>query len=351
MLINSQHFSVESVLEVHPDKVCDQICDAILDSYLGFDDQAKVAVECLGTGTSLVIGGEVFSSAEVDVEKIANQVYQEIGYQDCLSVTNLIKEQSPQLRQPISLGAAGDQGIMYGFACQMHENLLPLGVSLAHSIAKEIDILRKRTNQFYPDGKVQITYIGETIDTILISVQHPPELGLKGLRALVLNEAVAKVVSLNQIRQIMVNNKSTFFKGGFSNDTGLSGRKIICDTYCGLAPHGGGSFSGKDPSKIDRSGAYMARFVAKNIVANGLSRYCLLSVAYAFGEDKPIMLSVETGEKKRDQSIRKIVLEKFDFRPSCIIERLNLKRIKFRDTSKYGHFGNEEYTWEKVFPI
>ena len=159
------------------------------------------------------------------------------------------------------------------------------------------------------------------------------------MRALVLNEAVAKVVSLNQIRQIMVNNKSTFFKGGFSNDTGLSGRKIICDTYCGLAPHGGGSFSWKDPSKIDRSGAYMARFVAKNIVANGLSRYCLLSVAYAFGEDKPIMLSVETGEKKRDQSIRKIVLEKFDFRPSCIIERLNLKRIKFykRKTGVRSH--------------
>ena len=350
MLYGIDDYTVESVLEGHPDKVCDQICDSILDAYLDSDTDAKVAVECMGTGNTLFIGGEVFSNSNINVENIAARTYEDIGYTDKLEIFNRINIQSKQLRDPVLMGAAGDQGIIYGFACGGEYNYLPYGVYIINAIAEKIDLLRKNTNLYLPDGKVQITFMSGEVETLIVNIQHYENSNLDRLREIILNE-VSKILPAKSINKILFNNKSDFVNGGFSNDTGLSGRKIINDTYCGLVPHGGGAFSGKDPSKVDRSAAYMARFVAKNIVANELAEHCLVSVAYAFGEEEPVMLNARTENAKRNKKIEEVIKNSFDFRPNAIIERLILKKVNYRNTSKYGHFSNKKYPWEKIISI
>lgn len=351
MLSKLKNYTVESVLAGHPDKVCDQICDAILDRYLEGDENSKVSVECLGSGTFLIIGGEVSSNTNIKVEGIAQAIYNQIGYDNKLTILNKINIQSVQLRRVVDIGAAGDQGTMYGFACNSEFNFLPYGVYLINAIAKEIDLLRKQTSLYLPDGKVQVTFKGNCIDTLVISVQHSKDSNIDYLRSEILEKAVSKIIPLENIKTVLFNHNSSFINGGFINDTGLSGRKIINDTYCGLIPHGGGSFSGKDPSKVDRSAAYMTRFVAKNIVANEISKSCLISASYAFGVEEPLMLEVLTDNDKNNLKVAKLVLEKFDFRPNAIIERLGLKRTKYQSTSTYGHFFESTYNWEKVVSI
>lgn len=340
--------TVETVLEGHPDKVCDQISDAILDEYLKYNRNSNVAIECLGTGNTLFIGGEVFSSTNVNIETIANNVYRSIGYVNKLNIIENINKQSEQLRLSIENKAAGDQGIMYGYACNSEYNYLPYSIYAVNMIAEKIDSLRKRENKYLPDGKVQITFNKNKIDTLVINIQHKKETDIEELRNLILNQAVNSVIPTDEIRKIYFNNNSKFISGGFENDTGLTGRKIICDTYCGLVPHGGGAFSGKDPSKVDRSATYMARFVAKNLVANEVCKECKVSVAYVFGEEKPIMVDVKTDSIKSSKLAKRIISEQFDFRPKAIIERLSLDTFSYRQTAIYGHFTNSKYPWETI---
>jgi S-adenosylmethionine synthetase len=344
-------YTVESVLEGHPDKVCDQISDAILDSYLEQDSCSLAAIECLGTGNHLTIGGEVFSSASIDAVRIAKRVYEEIGYTDKLRVVNRLSVQSEQLRCSILSGSAGDQGIMYGYACNSSYNYLPYGVYAASSIAKEIDSLRKSSLRYLPDGKVQITIENGSAVTLVISIQHSIDSDIEEIKRLVLSKAVSRVLPINDLREIFFNHNSSFHSGGFSNDTGLSGRKVAVDTYGGLVPHGGGAFSGKDPTKMDRSAAYMARFVAKNVVANKYAEFCLVSAAYVFGLEKPVMLEVRTNNPDKDPQLLDLIKDNFDFRPKAIIERLGLATTKYRKTANYGHFLNSEFSWENIISI
>lgn len=351
MCVHSSYYSVEAVLQGHPDKVCDQIADAVLDVFLQTDSNAKVAVECLGCGNKLHLAGEVNTSAHIDIERIAREVYRDIGYTQAIHVSSHIQSQSAQLRAVVDFGAAGDQGILYGFAVNSLFNCLPYGVFAINAIAKAIDGLRHRTRLFLPDGKVQATIRNGEIETLVISVQHEPDADLDSLRTSILDEAVRKVVPLDETKRVMFNNKSSFFAGGFANDTGLTGRKQAMDTYCGLAPHGGGSFSGKDPTKVDRFAAYMARFMAKSIVANGMADHCTISLAYAFGEAEPVMIHLRSNNSDRDDTLLALVSDKFDLRPPAIIERLDLRRTLFRPTATYGHFTDPEYPWERVTPL
>lgn len=346
--------TVEAVLAGHPDKLCDLICDNILDAYLLIDPKSTVAVECMGSGTTLVIGGEVFSSDQVDAIEIAIDTYKQIGYSSDIRVENLIRIQSQQTRQPVVAGAAGDQGIMYGYACgHKSSNYLPLATHVVQSLAREIDALRRKSlNKYLPDGKVQITYKGEEIQSLVISVQHSPESEIELLRQFILSDAAEKLIDLSDVPNIFFNYNSKFYLGGFEADSGLSGRKIIMDTYCGLAPHGGGSFSGKDPSKVDRTAAYMARYVAKNIVSNELAEECLLSLAYVFGLEEPVMVSVETGQATLNNSLTRLVNDRFDFRPMAMIERLSLDSFtSFYKTANYGHFSDSTYPWEQIVQL
>lgn len=348
---SSSCYAVESVLKGHPDKVCDQVCDAVLDAYLIQDRHARVAVECMGTGATLAIAGEVGSSANVEIDRIAESVYGEIGYTDKLTVLNLIGRQSEQLAQPVIHGAAGDQGVMYGFACADAYNNLPWGLYVINAVAREIDLLRENSNLFLPDGKVQATIRGDSVESLVISVQHHAGADLASLRHLILSGAVSRVVAINDIGRIFFNNNSSFVRGGFANDSGLSGRKIVVDAYGGLAPHGGGSFSGKDPSKVDRCAAYMARFAAKNVVNNGFAARCLISVAYVFGEAKPVMIEVDVGNDGARENLSRFIREKFDFRPDAIAERLGLRSTTYRPTATYGHFSDPSYPWEQLVAL
>ncbi len=342
------YYTTEAVLEGHPDKVCDQIADAVLDAILQADAHAKVAIECLGTGSFLFLAGEIFADAEVDAEGVAHSVYKEIGYADKLTVIRRIQGQSSQLRRAVDSGAAGDQGIMYGFACASEFNYLPYGIYVVNAIAKAIDTLRKRTHIYLPDGKVQATIRDGAIETLVISVQHSPDADVELLRHTVLEKAVTPIVALDRIQRVLFNHHCDFVAGGFANDTGLTGRKIANDTYCGLIRHGGGSFSGKDPSKVDRTGTYMARFVAKSIVANGLAESCTISLAYAFGEAEPVMVHLNTEDRNRDDRLLAFVKDRFDLRPGAIADRLGLRQTKYRPTATYGHFSDPAYPWEQI---
>jgi len=344
-------YTIESVLKGHPDKVCDQICDSILDAYLRKDPLSHVAIESLGTGNELVIAGEVLSSAEVNVGNIANNVYSDIGYDNRINIIDKISKQSEQLRNVVNHGKAGDQGIMYGFACNAGTNYLPDGIFLINEIARNVDRLRTETDELLPDGKVQLTFDKNAITNLTISIQHRPESDLLKLKSLFETKIVNDFLSSWTVRQFHFNYNSNFIKGGFQNDTGLSGRKIIIDTYGGLAPHGGGSFSGKDPTKMDRTGAYMARFVAKNVVANNLANECTVAIAYGFGVEEPIMVSLNTEDKMQDKILLDHIKSVFDFRPQAIIERLDLRNTSFRPTSVYGHFSDPNYEWERIIEI
>ncbi len=349
---HNNNYTVESVTSGHPDKICDQISDAILDAYLTLDPKSRVAVEVFGGHGKLIIGGEVTSKGEVDYVKIAKKIYKEIGYDDELEVSAHIIPQSPEIALGVNTGGAGDQGIMYGFATNETPEFLPKGVVLAHKLAKHLEDARKNKEIKWlrPDGKTQVTYTHGKLHTVLVSTQHSSDVKLEEVRKEITEKIIYPLLSKEEKKtvKILVNPTGQFIQGGFKADSGLTGRKIIVDTYGGLIPHGGGCFSGKDATKVDRSGAYMARFVAKNLVSGGYGKEVLVSVAYAIGMAEPLMIEV-FNEKGED--LMKIVQKNFDFRPLSIIKRLNLDSPIFLQTATYGHFGKENLPWEKIEKI
>ena len=341
MKYNEKTYTVESVLRGHPDKICDQISDVILDAYLEKDKMAQTAIECLGTRNKLIVAGEIKSSEEIEIESLSRKTYCEITGTSDIEVINLTSKQSEQLGDAIKVGGAGDQGVMYGYACKTEYNYLPYGYWLVNDIAKRLDELREKTKIFLPDGKVQAVVEKGKLKRVTVSVQHPLKCNMEELE-----KAIKKVINLDGA-VVDVNTDKYFIKGGINNDTGLTGRKIIVDTYGGLAPHGGGAFSGKDPTKVDRSAAYMCRYIAKSLVANDFATECQVAVSYNFGEYRPAMIAV-TADGEYSEKITRFVKSKFDFSPNSIIERLNLRFTKYYPTSRYGHFTDPKYEWEKI---
>lgn len=343
--------TVESVTEGHPDKICDQISDAILDAYLEKDISSRVAVEVFGSHGILIIGGEVTSKADIKPEIIAENLYKKIGYKEKLELFVNIEKQSPDIAMGVDTGGAGDQGIMYGYATDETPEFLPKAIVIVHALTRGLADLRKHHPDFFwlgPDGKAQITVNGENIKTILVSAQHNETVTTEVIKEMLTRHLIRPITGATERMEVLINPTGRFVKGGFIADTGLTGRKIMVDTYGGLLPHGGGAFSGKDPSKVDRSAAYMARFAAKNIVANDYAKNCLVSVAYAIGQEEPLMVSARSSDGK-DLSL--IVKQKFDFRPRAIIERLNLLRPIYLQTASYGHFGKSDLPWEEIIVL
>ena len=373
-MVSRYLFSSESVTEGHPDKMCDQISDSILDEFLSRDANSRVAIESLTTTGTVFIAGEVTSKGSVDVQKVVRDTIREIGYTradfgfDCNScaVFTSIHEQS----NDISLGVtpteikdqgAGDQGLVFGYASEETPEFMPLPIIMAHKLCMKLSEVRKRKELEWvrPDGKSQVSvvyedFIPKRIDTVVLSTQHSPDIELDQLR----EEIIAKVIRptcfewLDSQTKFIINPTGRFVSGGPSADTGLTGRKIIIDTYGGMGRHGGGAFSGKDPSKVDRSACYMARYIAKNIVAAELARKCEVQIAYAIGMAEPVSVMVDTfGTGRIDQEqIENKVKKNFDMRPSKIIETLSLKRPIYKKTAAYGHFGRNDpsFSWEKT---
>ncbi len=372
-------FTSESVSAGHPDKVCDQISDAILDAYLAEDPNSRVACETIIKNNMVFIAGEITSLGNPDLEPIVRQTINNIGYDtddygfngDTCEFTNLVFQQSPDIAQGVNEGegedleqGAGDQGLMFGYACKETESLMPLPIDLSHKLVKKQADLMKAGEIAWlrPDAKSQVSVIyednGKTIkglSAIVLSTQHDEDVSLKEIKEQVMEKIIKPIVPNEWIldsTNIYINPTGKFVIGGPVGDCGLTGRKIIVDTYGGMARHGGGAFSGKDPSKVDRSGAYAARYVAKNIVAAGLADYCEIQVSYAIGIAKPTSITVNTfnSEKISKDSIQKIVEEKFDLRPKSIINMLDLKKPIYLPTAAYGHFGRTDIdlSWERT---
>ncbi len=375
--MNEFLFTSESVSEGHPDKVADQVSDAILDAIFTQDPHARVACETLVTTNLCVLAGEITTKAVVDYNSVARDVIRRIGYNDpalgfdadSCAVMTTIHKQSPDIAQGVNEGeglfldqGAGDQGLMFGYACKETPQLMPLPIYLAHRLVERQAELRKdgRLPWLRPDAKSQVTvrYVDGHpvhVDTVVLSTQHHPEISHGQLTEAVVEEIIKPVIPKEMINgniKYLVNPTGRFVIGGPHGDTGLTGRKIIVDTYGGAAPHGGGAFSGKDPSKVDRSAAYAARYVAKNIVAAGLASRCLVQVAYAIGVAQPVSLMVETfgTGKIPEHRIEELVRQHFDLRPKGIIQALDLLRPIYAKTAAYGHFGRDEpeFTWEVV---
>jgi len=373
-MVSRYLFSSESVTEGHPDKMCDQISDSILDEFLSRDANSRVAVESLTTTGTVFIAGEVTSKGSVDVQKVVRDTIREIGYTradfgfDCNScaVFTSIHEQS----NDISLGVtpteikdqgAGDQGLVFGYASEETPEFMPLPIIMAHKLCMKLSEVRKRKELEWvrPDGKSQVSvvyedFIPKRIDTVVLSTQHSPDIELDQLREEIITKVIHPTCSewLDSQTKFIINPTGRFVSGGPSADTGLTGRKIIIDTYGGMGRHGGGAFSGKDPSKVDRSACYMARYIAKNIVAAELARKCEVQIAYAIGMAEPVSVMVDTfGTGRIDQEqIENKVKKNFDMRPSKIIETLSLKRPIYKKTAAYGHFGRNDpsFSWEKT---
>lgn len=344
-------YTTESVLKGHPDKVCDQISDAILDAYLRINPNTRTAIECLGSGNTLIVAGEISNNTEyIDIEKVVIDTYKTIGYNSDLNIVNLLELQSYQLSDAIRHGGAGDQGIVYGYGINNDYNYLPYGNYIANLIAQKIDKYRNNCDYLLPDGKIQVRFEDNNLIQLTINVQHKPETPIEHIEHDIMQNVLSDLIDCRNV-DIQINRNSKFFNGGFSNDTGLTGRKLMVDTYGGLVVHGGGAFSGKDPTKIDRSGAYMARFVAKNIIANGLEKECMIGLAYMFGVEHPTMISVSTDKNKNNRALKEFIISKFDFRPNAIIEQLELKAPIYTPTSIYGHFQNPSYNWEKIISL
>ena len=341
-------YTAESVTSGHPDKVCDQISDAILDAYLEQDPKSRVAVETFGSHGMLIIGGEVTSSGDIAAAEIGRSVYRDIGYEDNLNIITNIVQQSPDIAQGVDTGGAGDQGIMYGYATDETPEFMPLASSLSHRLTRGLERLRREDPEcswLGPDGKSQVTIHNGRVKTVLISTQHADRISQEEIRGHLIKKLISPLIGDVSDVEILVNPTGKFVIGGFASDTGLTGRKIMVDTYGGQFGHGGGAFSGKDPTKVDRSAAYMCRFVAKNLVANGLAKRSMVSVAYAIGRADPVMVHAED-ENGNDLSGR--VLSVFDFRPRAIIERLDLMRPIYFVTASYGHFGKAGLPWEEI---
>ena len=343
-------YTVESVTSGHPDKVCDQISDAILDECLKQDPLTRAGIETFGNHGLLVVGGEVTTKANFNAEEIVKKVYKDIGYDKELKIIIGIVKQSPDIAQGVDVGGAGDQGIMYGFATDETPELMPLAVVSVHKLAHGLENLRKQGSISWlrPDGKTQITVENGKIKTILVSCQHDENISQEEIKQTLIEKLIKPIIGDISGVEILVNPTGRFVQGGFEADAGLTGRKIMVDTYGGLITHGGGCFSGKDPSKVDRSAAYMCRFVAKNLVANGHAKQCLVSVAYAIGKAEPLMVEAidENG-----QSLVEFVKGKFDFRPKAIIERLDLRKPIYQQTAAYGHFEGASLPWEEIVEL
>jgi S-adenosylmethionine synthetase len=370
-------FSSESVSEGHPDKVADQISDAILDAIIAQDPKARVACETMVTTGMAVIAGEITTSAVIDYSKIVRETIREIGYNDsqmgfdwetCAVLTSIDK-QSPDISMGVTEGegmfkdqGAGDQGIMFGYACNETDELMPMPILLSHQLVKRLADVRKSGELHFlrPDSKSQVSIRYENdkpvyVDTVVISTQHTPDVSHDAIKEGIIDAVVKKVIPANLMDEktrIYINPTGRFVVGGPMGDCGLTGRKIIVDTYGGAGRHGGGAFSGKDPSKVDRSAAYMGRYVAKNLVASGVCEKCEVQVAYAIGVAEPVSIMVNTfgTGTVAESRIVQIIREVFDMRPRAIIEQLDLLRPIYKLTAAYGHFGRElpEFTWEKT---
>ena len=362
----------ESVTEGHPDKVCDQISDAILDDLFRQDPQSRVAVECLTTTGTVHVAGEVTTNGYVDVQKVVRATLKEIGYTDpafgidCddAGVWSAIHEQSPDISQGVTEGAnkeqgAGDQGMMYGYACNETEELIPLPISLAHKLTRRLAYVRKEgiIPHLGPDGKSQVSVQYEDnkpkkVTAVVIAQQHKAELDEHKLREQIKEHVIDPICKdyIDTDTKIFINGTGAFIIGGPEGDTGLTGRKIIVDTYGGVGRHGGGAFSGKDPSKVDRSGAYAARYVAKNIVAAGLAEKCEVQLSYCIGIAEPTSVNIDCfGTNKIDEEkISELVKKNFELKPKGIIDSLKLRRSIYKKTAAYGHFGRDDpdFTWE-----
>jgi S-adenosylmethionine synthetase len=363
-------FTSESVTEGHPDKISDQISDAVLDAALTVDPKARVACETLVTTGLVVVAGEITTNAVIDYSRVAREAIREIGYTrakygfdcDTCAVLSALDRQSPDIAMGVDTGGAGDQGLMFGYACNETPELMPLPIQLAHMLARRLSEVRKSGELPYlrPDGKSQVTVEYRDgrpfrLEAVVISSQHADDVTNEQLRAEIQEKVIKHTVSselLDKDTKYHINPTGRFVNGGPQGDAGVTGRKIIVDTYGGYAPHGGGAFSGKDPTKVDRSAAYMARYVAKNIVAAGLADRCTVQLAYAIGVADPVSVFVNTEGTGRisESALSKLVRDHFELTPRGIIESLNLRRPIYKATAAYGHFGrNEEgFTWEKT---
>ncbi len=363
-------FTSESVTEGHPDKIADQISDAVLDAILEQDPTGRVACETLVTTGLAVIAGEITTNAKVNYKQIVRDTIDDIGYNnasygyDCntLSVIDAVGTQSPDIAQGVDTGGAGDQGLMFGFACNETPELMPLPIQLAHNLTRALSEARRSGQLPYlrPDGKSQVSVEYRDgkpfrVEAVVVSTQHSDDVTTEQLRSDILEKVIKTTVSsdlLDENTKFHINPTGRFVIGGPMGDAGLTGRKIIVDTYGGYAPHGGGAFSGKDPTKVDRSAAYMARYIAKNIVAAGLADKCTVQLAYAIGVAEPVSVLVDThGTSNVDElKLAEAVRKNFQLTPKGIIETLDLRRPIFKATAKFGHFGrtNDEFTWEKT---
>jgi len=369
----SYYFTSESVSEGHPDKVSDQISDAVLDDILSNDKDARVACETFCATGLVLVGGEITTSHYVDTQKLVREVVESIGYTkgeyrfdfNSINVMSAINKQSPDIARGVDTGGAGDQGMMFGYANRETKEYMPLAITLAHRLMKELASIRKRKNGLMPylrpDSKSQVTieYNDKDepvrIDAVVVSTQHDPGVSQKKIKSDIIDGLIKKFLPselLDRNTKFHVNPTGMFEIGGPHGDTGLTGRKIIVDTYGGRAPHGGGAFSGKDPSKVDRSATYAARHIAKNVVASGRADECLIQISYAIGVPEPVSIYVKTNctSNGSDKEIANIIRKEVDLTPKGIIRRLDLRRPIYRKTSNYGHFGrpDKDFNWEKL---
>ena len=368
-------FTSESVTEGHPDKLCDHVSDAILDAILTQDKRARVACETLAKTGMVVVAGEITTKAIIDFPSIVRKTVRDIGYTHSdigfdaatCAVITAVEQQSPDIAQGVDEGkgldkeqGAGDQGLMFGYACDETENLMPAPIDYAHQLARQLTAIRKskKVDFLRPDGKTQVTleYVDNEpvrVDAIVVSTQHDEKVKYKTLREAIVELVIEKVIPkklIDKNTKFHVNPTGRFVVGGPMGDCGLTGRKIIVDTYGGMGRHGGGAFSGKDPSKVDRSACYYARFVAKNVVAAGLAKRCEVQIAYAIGVAKPVGVHVNTfgTGKISDEKLEAYILDKFDMRPKALIDELGLLAPQYLPTAGYGHFGRSEFSWEKT---
>ncbi len=366
---NSYFFTSESVTEGHPDKICDQISDSILDEVLRQDKNGRVACECLTTRGLSFIAGEITTTGYVDIPEIVRQLLFDVGYTDpaygfhfeASAIITSIQTQSPDIALGVNRGGAGDQGMMFGYAVTETKELMPMPIMLAHKLARKLAEVRKEKQLDYlrPDGKSQVTVcyengIPKTVESVVLSTQHDPGIPQKKIKEDLIGLVIDKVIprdKRSKKMRIFVNPTGRFIVGGPQADTGVTGRKIIVDTYGGFGNHGGGCFSGKDPTKVDRSASYMARYLAKNIVASGLAKKCEIQIAYVIGMKQPVSIMVNTKNTGLvpDDKIVQLIRKNFDLSPAGIIKKLDLKNPIYRKTACYGHFGREEegFTWEK----
>ncbi len=369
--MKNYYFTSESVTEGHPDKLCDYISDSILDECLKQDKNSRVAIETFVSANTVTIAGQITSTARLKIGELVREKIKEIGfdnentdidYRTC-KIQAEITKQSPDIAMGVDTGGAGDQGLMFGYACDETKEYMPYAIEMAHKLSKKLTEVRKTGEIAYlrPDGKTQVTVEYENdkpkrIETILISTQHLDNISMEDLKRDIIEKVICATIPkemMDKDTKIYINPTGRFVIGGPLGDTGLTGRKIIVDTYGGYARHGGGAFSGKDASKVDRSAAYMLRHIAKNVVANGYAKKCEIQVAYAIGMKEPLSICVNTfgTSEKTEEELVKIIKNKFDLTPEGIIEYLGLKEPIYTRTTNYGHFGKENLPWEKIIEM